>query len=109
MVEPGVIDARKCIAYYTVEHRGEFPREMAGRLHGWVFGCDVCQEVCPWNHKVAVSSISDYAPRPRIANPNLKWLANLTKREYEQRFQGSAARRAGFDGLRRNARAVMEA
>lgn len=107
ILEPGLVDARKCISYWTVEHRGEFPDRPKPDLHGWVFGCDICQEVCPWNREPPVSPVEDFAPRPGIADPDLLWLACLSPDDYQQRFRGSAMRRAGLAGLRRNARGVM--
>lgn len=107
IVEPGLVDAGKCISYWTVEHRGDFADEVEGSLSGWVFGCDLCQEACPWNRKLPVSGISDFAPRPGIANPDLAWLAGLSAEEYERTFRGSTMRRAKVEGLRRNARAVL--
>lgn len=100
-VAPFVLDARRCISYLTIEHRGELPAEMAGRLHGWVFGCDVCQEVCPWNRKAA-------GPRdPALAPPGplgtLADLATVDEDAFRMRFRGSAVRRARREGLRRNA------
>jgi epoxyqueuosine reductase len=108
IVEPGLVDARKCISYWTVEHKGEFPDGVKKEFRGRVFGCDICQAACPWNEKVPVSPIGDFAPREGVANPDLEWMANLSKEEYDERFRGSAMRRAGVEGLRRNARGVRE-
>jgi epoxyqueuosine reductase len=104
IVEPGRVDARKCISYWTVEHKGEFPDGVKKELRGRVFGCDICQEACPWNEDVPVSPIEEFAPRPGIANPDLEWMANLSEGEFDERFRGSVMRRAGLEGLRRNAR-----
>jgi epoxyqueuosine reductase len=108
IVEPGLVDARKCISYWTVEHRGEFPEEVRKELRGRIFGCDICQETCPWNENVPVSPMGDFAPREGIANPDLEWMANLSHKEYDERFLGSVMRRAGYEGLRRSARGVVE-
>jgi epoxyqueuosine reductase len=99
------IDARRCISYLTIEHRGEIALQTAG----WTFGCDVCQEVCPFNHprpnaplRAALTSEPDFLqPRPW---PSLQELANLEEAEWDELTRGSAVRRAGLEGLRRNAK-----
>ncbi len=100
---PGVVDARRCVSYWTIERRGEIPPAMAGRLGRWVFGCDDCQTVCPWNAAARVGSDPELLPRPgREALPVDDLLA-LTEDEYRQRFYGTSLARARYDGLLRNA------
>lgn len=100
-VAPYVLDARLCISYLTIEHRGELPPELAGRLHGWLFGCDICQEVCPWNGKADVPRDPALAPAGPLGR--LAELAGLDAETFRVRFRESAMRRARPEGLRRNA------
>ena len=101
--EPGLVDARRCISFWTIERRGEIPADMAGRLGRWIFGCDECQTVCPWNRRLAPSADRDLAPRPgQEALPVDEMLA-LREDEYRRRFYGTAIARARYDGLLRNA------
>jgi epoxyqueuosine reductase len=102
IVEPAVVDARRCISYHTIENRGEIPPELHGRFGNWVFGCDLCQEVCPWNRSVHETAIADFQPRAGCADPDLDdWLA-LDAPAFNERFAGSPIRRATYKGLRRN-------
>jgi epoxyqueuosine reductase len=103
---PSVVDANRCIAYHTIENRAAaLPEEMASQLQGWVAGCDICQEVCPWNQRFAQpTSETDFYPRPWNIAPTFEELARLTDEEYERRFTGSALRRIKPAMLRRNAR-----
>jgi len=108
IVEPGVVDARRCISYHTIENRGEIPSDFCERFGDWVFGCDMCQEVCPWNRSVPATPIADFGPRPGCANPDLdEWLA-LDETAFDQRFKGSPIRRAKQEGLRRNLRIAKD-
>jgi epoxyqueuosine reductase len=101
-----VVDANRCIAYHTIENRSAvLPPEMASHLQGWVAGCDICQDVCPWNQRFAQPTTeADFYPRSWNVAPTLKELASLTDEEYERRFTGSALRRIKPAMLRRNAR-----
>ena len=106
--EPYRLDANRCISYWTIEHRGTIPGELRDRLDGWVFGCDLCQEVCPWNLR---DSPAAEHPGLRLsrerAELDLIALLALSPAEYEQRFRGSAMQRAGLAGLQRNAALAM--
>jgi epoxyqueuosine reductase len=108
LVAPHEIDAGRCISYATVEHRGPIPESFRGRMDGWVFGCDACQDVCPWNHAAPETEIVDFRPRAAAVDLPLERLASLTMTEYRERFEESAIRRARRDGLRRNARFLLE-
>jgi epoxyqueuosine reductase len=110
LVEPWRLDSNRCISYWTIEHRGPLPaaaREMAGE---WVFGCDVCQEVCPWNRRRSAEPAADH---PELRLPaerrelDLAGLLGLGREEYVARFRGSPMKRARHDGLRRNAAVAM--
>ncbi len=100
---PGVVDARRCISFWTIERRGEIPPALAGRLGGWVFGCDDCQTVCPWNAAAKPGSDPELLPRPGREALPLDDLLALSEEEYRQRFWGTSLARARYDGLLRNA------
>ncbi|MBM4419467.1 MAG: tRNA epoxyqueuosine(34) reductase QueG [Chloroflexi bacterium] len=99
IVAPGTIDARRCISYLTIENRDWIPRALRRGLGAWIFGCDVCQEVCPVNSHAALASGSRAVdPEPRLAE-----ILMLSEPEYRRRFRHTAVMRAGFKGLKRNA------
>jgi epoxyqueuosine reductase len=100
--EPGLVDARRCLSFWTIERRGPVPGDMAGRLGRWVFGCDDCQTVCPWNAGGAGSD-PELLPRPGRTPIPLGDLLALTEDEYRARFYGTSLARARYDGLVRNA------
>jgi epoxyqueuosine reductase len=112
---PYQMDATRCIAYLTIEHKGPVEEELAGKMGRQVFGCDICQDVCPWNlksigkarHSGPIVVDADLEPRPELINPTLDWLAGLNEAEFEQQFNGSPVRRTGFLGLRRNIAVAM--
>ncbi len=109
IVKPYVVDANRCIAYHTIENREpELPENVARNLSGWVAGCDICQDVCPWNQRFAQeTNISDFQPYPENINPPLPELANLDRSSWNQRFPASALRRIKPHMWRRNARANL--
>ena len=106
----GVVDARRCIAYWTIEHRGWIPHEVRHGLRQMIFGCDLCQEACPFNHPSAAARTdmrsavrAEFLPRAEIGSrPRLLPLLNITEDEFRRLFHGSAVRRAKRSGLRRN-------
>ena len=102
IVAPGVVDSRRCISYLTIELRGPMPKELRSMVGGLLFGCDICQEVCPWNDTVPPAGEPRFAPRPETATPDLHDLILLTEREFKSRFQGTAVMRARYDGFLRN-------
>ncbi len=107
---PFVVDANRCIAYHTIENRAEeLPGEIARNLQGWVAGCDICQDVCPWNQRFAQETMmSEFQPYPWNQAPLLTELATLDDAEWERRFPASALRRIKPAQWRRNARAVLQ-
>ena len=109
IVSPSVVDANRCIAYHTIENRSvTLPTEIAKNLQGWVAGCDICQDVCPWNQRFAqVTDVEDFQPRPENLSPRLDELANLTIEEWDRRFISSALRRIKPQQWRRNAQANL--
>lgn len=106
---PGVVDANRCIAYHTIENREEvLPEAIAANLHNWVAGCDICQDVCPWNQRFAQpTDIPDFQPYAHNQAPDLGELAHLTQADWEHRFPASALRRIKPAQWRRNARAAQ--
>jgi epoxyqueuosine reductase len=110
IVAPGKLDARRCIAYLTIEKRGAIPEEMREPMGHHIFGCDICQDVCPWNNKrgnAPASSLADFQPRPGLIHPDLQWLAQMDEPTYRDTFRGSPVKRAKFTGLKRNVAIAM--
>ena len=107
IVAPGELDARLCISYLTIEKRGDIPVELRAGIGRHVFGCDICQDVCPWNRKAPATSAPDFQPREGFVNPALDWLAEMQPEEFRTVFLGSPVRRAKLSGLRRNAVIAM--
>jgi epoxyqueuosine reductase len=120
ITEPYVLDARRCISYLTIELRGAIPEELRPGMGHMVFGCDICQDVCPWNQRAGFSFAADFLPREipsvtldaeggkfgesaTLLAPSLEWLASLTEEEFEPIFRGSPVRRTKWRGLIRNA------
>jgi epoxyqueuosine reductase len=110
ITQPFVVDANRCIAYHTIENRAEkLPETISANLQGWVAGCDICQDVCPWNQRFSqTTDIEDFNPYPGNVAPLLVELANISPQEWEQRFPASALRRIKPEMLRRNARASLD-
>lgn len=108
---PYRMDARRCISYLTIEHKGPIDEELMAGMGRQVFGCDICQDVCPWNGKALrggpISCDPELEPRAELVNPALEWLGSLDEKSFEQMFNGSPVRRAGFLGLRRNVAIAM--
>jgi epoxyqueuosine reductase len=120
-VEPYVMDARKCISYLTIELRDVIPGEYREPMGNHVFGCDICQDVCPWNRRAPISTIPQFQPRVFPASdenrdgtflpsqdesfllPRLEWLAQLTEADFRELFRGSPIKRTKWRGLVRNA------
>jgi epoxyqueuosine reductase len=109
LVDPYVMDARRCIAYLTIELCGPIPMEFREQMGNHVFGCDICQDVCPWNRKSPRIAMKEFQPRgtndakKSLYRPDLEWLANLSEEEYREVFRGSAMKRAKWRGILRNA------
>jgi len=101
------LDSNRCIAYHTIEKRGAIPEEMRGGLGRHVFGCDICQDVCPWNRKAPASMAAEFQPQTELVNPVLEWLAEISPTEFTEKFRGSPLKRAKRNGIRRNAIVAM--
>jgi len=111
IVAPFVVDANRCIAYHTIENRAEtLPPGIGAKLGGWVAGCDICQDVCPWNQRFAQETdVTDFQPYPWHLAPTLTELATLSEADWERRLPASALRRIKPAMWRRNAAANLEA
>jgi len=101
------LDANKCISYLTIEKRGGIPEELRVGMGRQVFGCDICQDVCPWNRKAPATNVQEFQPRERLVDPALVWLADMRANEFRETFRGSPVRRAKPSGMRRNAVIAM--
>jgi epoxyqueuosine reductase len=104
---PYQMDATRCISYLTIEHKGAIEPELMQGMGRQVFGCDICQDVCPWNRKAPIGVDPELAAREELVNPALEWLAAMDEQEFEGAFNGSPVRRAQYNGLRRNLAIAM--
>lgn len=107
LIAPYQMDASRCIAYLTIEHKGRIDETLLPGMGRQVFGCDICQDVCPWNRKAPISGDTDLEPRPELVSPALEWLASISESQFEELFNGSPVRRAGYLGLLRNVAIAM--
>ena len=105
--EPGWLDARRCISTLTIETKGEIEPALAELMGDHVFGCDICQEVCPWNAKAPESAEAEFRPRPGLRRPLLTEILAMDPEAFLARFAGTPIMRAGLEGLRRNARVAL--
>ncbi len=101
-VGPGVLDSRRCLSYQTIEFRGAIPEDLRARLGARVFGCDVCQDVCPWNATAVTTTRPEWAPRAALDRPAIADLWEKSDTELEDAVSGSPLARPGIVGLRRN-------
>jgi len=106
IVEPYIVDSRKCISYRTIEHRGDFPDDWQPGIRDWIFGCDICQEVCPWNKFARETIVQDLKPREGIRYPTLSGIETMTENIFKKKFADSPVKRSKFEGFKRNARHV---
>jgi epoxyqueuosine reductase len=109
IVEPYVLDANKCISYLTIEYKdGKIPDRFASKLENWIFGCDICQDVCPWNKKFQTPTDNPaFAPRKENLNLKAEDIHLITRDEFAAMFHHSPVKRAKFESLRRNAEATL--
>lgn len=104
----GTMDASKCLSYLTIENRGEISADAANVIGNCIYGCDICQKVCPWNRFAVSTEISDFAISDVLLEMTDEKWQSLSVEEYRELFRGSAVKRAKFDGLKRNIRAVLD-
>ena len=102
IIAPRLLDARKCISYYTIEYRGDLPVEEKDNFKDWIFGCDICQDVCPWNRKAKPHNESSFQPEPGMQGMDKEKWEQLTEDQFNDFFWESAVRRTKFKGLKRN-------
>ena len=111
ILEPYKLDATRCISYLTIEKRGSIPEELRAGIGNNIFGCDICQDVCPWNssqsHRPPFASAEELQPRPELVNPALDWLAAMSREDFQRTFRRSPVKRAKFSGLKRNIAIAM--
>ena len=101
--------SNKCISYLTIEKRGAIPEDdgLRSGMGRHIFGCDICQDVCPWNRKAPATRAAEFQPRAELVNPPLDWLADINQEGFRRAFRGSPVRRAKRSGVRRNAVIAM--
>lgn len=103
IVSPGVVDSRKCISYYTIEHKGDIPVEFKGKFNNWVFGCDTCQDVCPWNKKKAkITDIPEFEIIPQLSDFSKDSFEEFSEETFRKVFKDSPIKRVKYKGLKRN-------
>ena len=107
IVAPYTLDGSRCISYLTIEHRGEIDRELADRSGDWIFGCDICQQVCPWNGDARETERSDFRPRPAVTSLTLDEASSLGPERFDSLFEGSPVRRAGWERFGASARRAL--
>ena len=108
IVREYVVDSNRCISYLTIENKKNIPVEFKGKFDNWLFGCDICQDVCPWNIKFSSSAtIKDFNPKDGNNEIDLEKVVSLTKKEFDQRFKDSPIKRAKLSGLKRNAEFLL--
>ncbi len=109
IVAPFVVDSRACLSYSTIELRSpEFSPEIKENLHGWLYGCDICQDVCPWNRFEKPTEEPRFQPRENNVSADLREILNLSPEGFAEKFRRSAMKRTKLDGLKRNATALLE-
>lgn len=102
IVEPYVVDGSKCISYFTIELKNEIPNDVKGQFDDWIFGCDVCQDVCPWNRFSKPHNEPLFNPKPELLSMSKKDWEEITRDVFQKVFQKSAVKRTKFEGLQRN-------
>jgi len=102
LVAPRVLDSTRCISYWTIEYKDEIPDEASAGIGRHVFGCDICQDVCPWNRRAPLTGVGEFQPRPGSVNPPLDELATMTPEQFRERFRNSPVRRLGYRRFMRN-------
>ena len=102
ITEPYVVDGSKCISYFTIELKDKIPTEFKGKFDDWIFGCDICQDVCPWNRFSKVHSEPLFNPHPELLSMTKKDWEEITEEVFKDLFKKSAVKRTKFEGLKRN-------
>ncbi len=102
IIQPYVVDGSKCISYFTIELKDAIPQEMNGTFENWMFGCDICQQVCPWNRFSLAHQEPQFEPHPDLLSMTQKDWNELTREKFQEVFQKSAVKRTKYEGLMRN-------
>ncbi|HRH64810.1 MAG TPA: tRNA epoxyqueuosine(34) reductase QueG [Bacteroidia bacterium] len=102
IVKPQVVDGSKCISYFTIELKGEIPASVSGLFNDWVFGCDICQDVCPWNRFAVPHKEKQFSPQDEFMQMNKQDWEEMTAEVFKKVFTDSAVQRTGFEGIKRN-------
>ena len=108
ITEPFQVDGSKCISYFTIELKDNIPNEMKGKLDHWAFGCDVCQDVCPWNHFSKQHSEPLFNPKPELLSMTKNDWEEITQETFSKVFKKSAVKRTKYSGLKRNIEFLKE-
>lgn len=106
IAEPYVVDGSKCISYFTIELKDEIPNDVSGKFENWIFGCDICQDVCPWNRFSSPHNESRFDPSPTLENMKSDDWKEITEEVFKSVFKNSAVKRTGLKGLQRNIRFI---
>ncbi|MBA2628347.1 MAG: tRNA epoxyqueuosine(34) reductase QueG [Gemmatimonadales bacterium] len=108
ILEPRLLDATRCISYLTIEHKGPIPDALSERMAGWAFGCDICNDVCPWNQRFAQpTTVAEYQPRQHLAGVDAEQFERMDEAEFSARFGDTPLERPGLAGMRRNLKAAL--
>lgn len=102
ITEPYVVDGSKCISYFTIELKENIPNDFKGQFDDWIFGCDICQDVCPWNRFSKAHSEPLFNPHPELLSMSQKDWEDITEETFKKVFKNSAVKRTKFEGLKRN-------
>ncbi len=102
ILEPQLVDARKCISYLTIELKDEIPTEFSDKMEDWMFGCDICQDVCPWNRFSKSTQVKEFQSHPKLLEMNRQEWMEITEEVFQEIFRKSAVKRAKYEGLKRN-------
>jgi epoxyqueuosine reductase len=105
---PYQLDARRCISYLTIEHQGEIDAELQAKMGDWLFGCDICQEVCPWNGRAPIAELVELQPRFHSGRITVERILTARKEDFDRSFRRTAIKRIRLPILQRNARIVSE-
>lgn len=109
IIQPYLVDSNRCLSYATIELRApNLPNDIAKDLHGWLYGCDICQDVCPWNRFQKTTDETRFEPRENNVSPDVTEILSLSHEKYIEKFRGSAMKRTKLNGLQRNAQALLE-
>jgi epoxyqueuosine reductase len=108
IIQPEVVDGSKCISYYTIELQGAIPEPVHKHLKPWVFGCDICQDVCPWNRHATPNTEPKFSAHPQLASMGRSDWKEMTEEVFQEVFRGTAVKRTGYEGLMRNLQAAFK-